>query len=132
MIEYVKQNCIAHGVFYPSQKKDDIKYHIGTRGYRCTNIIEHFPKADHILGRWVRIIYNGQPDRQRQPPDTTKQQEIRQVQPKQDEMRQGSDNLENQGKPGKRPLFTGIREVQGKSLPNFDLCHDAWNRSILL
>ena len=34
---------------------------------------------------------------------------------------QGSDNLENQGKPGKRLLFRGIREIQGKSLPNFDL-----------
>ena len=34
---------------------------------------------------------------------------------------QGSDNLENQGKPGKRSFFRGIREIHGKSLPNFDL-----------
>ena len=40
---------------YTYQKIDDIKYHTGTRVYRVTNITEHFPKTDHIFGRWVKL-----------------------------------------------------------------------------
>lgn len=42
---------------------DDIKYHTDTRVYWVSRIIDHFPKAEYIFGRWVRIIYDGPPDR---------------------------------------------------------------------
>ena len=68
---YVKQFYTAHGVHYPFQKIDDIKYHTGTRVYRISNIKEHLPRADHIFGRWVRIIYDGQPGRKKHPQHDT-------------------------------------------------------------
>ena len=58
MDAYVKQFCTVRGVHYPFQKIDDIKYHNGTNVYRVSTITEHLPKADHIFGRWVRIIYD--------------------------------------------------------------------------
>ena len=39
--------------------------------YRCSNLKEHFPKAVHIFGRWVCIIYDGQPDHKRKPNNTS-------------------------------------------------------------
>ena len=62
MTRYVKEYCDVHGVHYPKQHIRDITYHTGTRVYRCSNIKEHFPKAVHIFGLWVCIIYDGQPD----------------------------------------------------------------------
>ena len=62
MNAYVRQHCSVHGVHYPHQKIDDIKYHTGTRVCHVSNIFEHFPKVDHIFGRWVRIVYDDQPD----------------------------------------------------------------------
>ena len=32
-----------------------------------SNIKEHFHKAVHIFGRWVRVVYDRQPDRKRKP-----------------------------------------------------------------
>ena len=61
----VRQNCSIHGVHYPYQKIDDITYKTGTRVYRVSNINEHFPKTDHIFGRWVRIIYDNQSEQRR-------------------------------------------------------------------
>lgn len=29
--------------------------------------MDHFPKAEHIFGRWVQIIFDGQPDRKNPP-----------------------------------------------------------------
>ena len=71
MTRYVKEYCDVHGVHYPKQHIGDITYHTGTRVYRCSNIKEHFPKAVHIFGRWVRVIYDGQPDRKRKPNNAT-------------------------------------------------------------
>ena len=69
MDAYVREHCTVHGVHYPRQKIEDITYQTRTRVYRVSNIIEHFQKSDHIIGRWVRIICNGQPDRRKQPSD---------------------------------------------------------------
>ena len=63
MTRYVKEHCEVHAVQYPKQHIRDITYHTETRLYRCSNIKEHFPKAVHIFGRWVRVIYDGQLDR---------------------------------------------------------------------
>ena len=71
MICYVKEYCNVHGAHYPRQRIGDIKYHTGARVVRCSNIKEHFPKAVHILGTWVRVIYDGQPDRKRKPNNTS-------------------------------------------------------------
>ena len=61
---YARQHCTVHGVHYPHQKIDDIKYHTGTRVCRVSRIMDHFSKAEHIFGRWIRIIFDGQPDRE--------------------------------------------------------------------
>ena len=53
-------------------------YKTGPRVYRVSNTSEHFPKFEHIFGRWVRIIYNGQPDHRKEPGDEI---EIDQEQP---------------------------------------------------
>ena len=66
MDSYVKQYCSVHRVHYPYQTIKNIKHHTATRVYRVSNITKHFPKADHIFGRWVWIIYDGQPDRRKQ------------------------------------------------------------------
>lgn len=39
--------------------------------YRVSNIVEHLPKADHVFGAWVRIIYGSQLDRKKQSNDKT-------------------------------------------------------------
>ena len=44
---------------------DDIKYHTDTRVYWVSRIIDHFPKAEYIFGRWVRIIYDCPSDRKK-------------------------------------------------------------------
>ena len=71
MDAYDQQNCTVHGVHYPHQKIDDISYKTGTRVYQVSNTTDHFPRSDHIFGRWVRIIYDGQPDQRRRPTDET-------------------------------------------------------------
>ena len=71
MTRYVKEYCDVHGVHYPKQHIGDITYHTGTRVYRCSNIKEHFPKAVHIFVRWVRVIYDEQPDSKRKPNNAT-------------------------------------------------------------
>ena len=89
MDAYVREHCTIHGVHYPRQKIENITYQTGTRTYRVSNIIEHFQKSDHIFGRWVRIIYNGQPDRRKQPSDKIENDH---EQP-QTRMERGNDNL---------------------------------------
>lgn len=64
MTKFVRQFCTVHGVHYPTQKIDDIKYRTGTRVYRVSNIKEHIPRSVHIFGRWSKVIYDGQPSRQ--------------------------------------------------------------------
>ena len=71
MTRHVKEYCDVHGVLYPKQHIGDITYHTGTRVHRCSNIKEHFPKAAHIFGKWVRVIYDGQPERKRKPNNTS-------------------------------------------------------------
>ena len=72
MNDFVRQYAEFRGVHYPTQEIGDIKFHTGTRVYRCTKIKEHFPKAVHIFGRWTKIIYNGQPARQKKSSDESK------------------------------------------------------------
>ena len=60
---YVKKYCDVHRVHYPKQHFGNIIYHTRTRVYRCSYTREHFPKAVHIFGRWVRVIYGGKSDR---------------------------------------------------------------------
>ena len=69
MNTYVQQNCTIHGVHYPHQKLHDITYKTGARVCRVSNITEHFTKADHIFGRGVKIIYDGQPNQKRHATD---------------------------------------------------------------
>ena len=71
MTRSVKECCNVHGLNYPKQRIGDITYHTGTRVCGCCNIKEHFPKAVHIFGRWVCIIYDGQSDRKRKPSNTS-------------------------------------------------------------
>ena len=71
MKRYVKEYCDVHGVHYLRQCIGDITYHTGTRVYRCSNTKEHFPKAVHIFGRWVRAIYDGEPDLKWKPNNTS-------------------------------------------------------------
>ena len=68
---YVKEYCDIHGVHYPRESIRSITYHTGTRWDRCSNIKEHFPKVVHIFGRRVRVIYDGQPDSERKPNNTS-------------------------------------------------------------
>ena len=79
-----KECCDVHGVHYPKQHTGDITHHTGARVYRCPKIKEHFPKAVHILGRWVRVICDGQHDRKRKPNNATEVDE-------QNESAQGND-----------------------------------------
>ena len=72
MNDFVRQYAEFRRVHYPTQKIGDIKFHTGTRVYRCTKIKEHLPKAVHIFGRWTKIIYNGQPARQKKSSDESK------------------------------------------------------------
>ena len=71
MTRYVREYCDVHGVHCPRQHIGGITYHTRTRVYRCSNIKEHFPKAVHIFGRWVRVVYDGQHDRKRKPNNTS-------------------------------------------------------------
>lgn len=92
MDAYVKQYCTVHGVHYPFQKIDDIKYHIGTRVYRVSDIVEHLSKANHIFGRWVRIIYDGQPDRKRQSTEETDEIQLKEMETQQQQPTTNSDS----------------------------------------
>lgn len=65
MDEFVKQHFEFTKVDYPKQQIDGTEYHTGTRVYWCTKIKHHLPKYVHIFGRWTRVIYTGQPARQR-------------------------------------------------------------------
>ena len=67
--EYVNQNCHVHGVHYPIQSIKGIEYRTGTRIYCVSNIREHFPRSDHIFGRWCRVIYGGQPSKEKRRSD---------------------------------------------------------------
>ena len=78
MNEFVGQHFDFTKVHYPTQQIDGIKYHTGTRVYWCSNIKNHLPKSVHIFGRWARVIYNGQPARQKTP---TTHDEIKPDQP---------------------------------------------------
>ena len=75
MNDFVRQYAEFRGVHYPTQEIGDIKFHTGTRVYRCKKIKEHFPKAVHIFGKWTKIMYNGQPARQKKPSDESEQME---------------------------------------------------------
>lgn len=65
MYEFVKQHFEFTKVDYPKQQIDGIEYRTGTRVYWCTKIKHHLPKYVHIFGRWIRVIYTGQPARQK-------------------------------------------------------------------
>ena len=78
MNDFVRQYAEFCGVYYPTQKIGDIRFHTGTRVYRCTKIKDHLSRAVHIFGRWVKIIYNGQPARQKKPSDKPEQRETEQ------------------------------------------------------
>ena len=63
--------CDRKNVVTYTEYTGDITHHTGARVYRCPKIKEHFPKAVHILGRWVRVICDGQHDRKRKPNNAT-------------------------------------------------------------
>ena len=87
--------------------------------YQCTKIKEHFPKAVHIFGRWTKIIYNGQPARQKKPSHESEQMETEQEQQDNipDEQTNPSQTIIEETSMEQMPPPTTIQEIPVSQMP---------------
>ena len=92
------------------------------REYRYSDIKEHFQEAVHIFGRWVHLIYDGQPDRKRKPnntPEVSEENESAQQNNKPSHTTLESSTTTDETSESQLPTPTTINEIpQKETQPN--------------